>query len=103
MPKVRGSQLSELIIEKFRKSARMQLAITPEGTRSRVSQWRTGFLHIAYEAQVPIVLGAIDASTRRISIVKEFEPSGDIEADMRAIKAYYKPFTGIKPEKFTTE
>ena len=103
VPKVRGSQLSELIIEKFRKSARMQLAITPEGTRSRVSQWRTGFLHIAYEAQVPIVLGAIDASTRRISIVKEFEPSGDIEADMRAIKAYYKPFTGIKPEKFTTE
>lgn len=103
VPKVRGSQLSELIIEKFRKSARMQLAITPEGTRSRVSQWRTGFLHIAYEAQVPIVIGSIDASTRRISIVKEFEPSGDIEADMRAIKAYYKPFTGIKPEKFTTE
>ena len=103
VPKVRGGSLVETIVKRFDATDRMQLAITPEGTRSSVSQWRTGFLHIAYEAQVPIVIGSIDASTRRISIVKEFEPSGDIEADMRAIKAYYKPFTGIKPEKFTTE
>lgn len=100
--KTRGSQLSEIIIDKFRSSDRMHLAITPEGTRSRVTKWRTGFLHIAYEADVPIVLGAIDASTHRIEIERVFNPSGDIEADMRSIKKYYEQFTGIHPEKFTT-
>lgn len=103
VPKVRGSQLSELIIRKFHESKRMHLAITPEGTRSRVTRWRTGFLHIAQEAGVPIVLGAIDASTRQIIIEQEFKPTGDMEADMRAIKSYYSGFTAIYPEKFTTE
>lgn len=103
VPKSRGSQLSEIIIDKFRSSDRMHLAITPEGTRSRVAKWRTGFLHIAYEADVPIVLGAIDASTRRIEIVKDFKPTGNIEADMKSIKKYYKQFTGIHPEKFTAD
>ena len=103
VPKTRGSQLSEIIIAKFKASDRMHLAITPEGTRSRVTKWRTGFLHIAYEAGVPIVLGAIDASKRRIEIVEDFKPTGDIEYDLKSIKAYYKQFTGIRPEKFTAE
>lgn len=103
VPKARGSQLSEIIIRKFRESSRMQLAITPEGTRSRVTRWRTGFLHIAQDAGVPIVLGVIDAAQRRIIIRREFKPTGDIDADMKAIKHYYSDFTGIHPDKFTTE
>ena len=81
----------------------MQLAVTPEGTRSKVTQWRTGFLHIAEEAGVPIVLGAIDAARKRVIIVKEFTPSGDMDADMRSIKDYYRQFEGIKPDKFSAE
>ncbi len=103
VPKARGSQLSEIIIQKFRDASKMHLAITPEGTRSRVTRWRTGFLHIAQEADVPIVLGAIDASQRKIMINRIFKPSGDIDADMKAIKKFYSPYTGIHPEKFTTE
>ena len=57
-----GSSLTEILIKKFDSSSKMALAITPEGTRARVSQWHTGFIHIAYAAKIPIVLGAIDAS-----------------------------------------
>lgn len=103
VPKARGSQLSDIIIRKFGETKRMQLAITPEGTRSRVTRWRTGFLHIAQEAGVPIVLGAIDAATKQIVIEREFKPTGDIEADMKAIKKYYSHFTALYPDKFTTE
>lgn len=81
----------------------MTLAITPEGTRSRVSEWRTGFLHIAYEAHIPIVLGAIDASTKTIHLERTFIPTGDIQEDMKNIKSYYKGFKGIIPENFTAE
>ena len=103
VPKKRGSSLVEEIVAKFNKSARMALAITPEGTRSRTSLWRHGFLYIALEADVPIVLGAIDFATKEISITEEFIASGDIEDDMRKIKKYYSKFTGKYPEKFTTE
>lgn len=103
VPRKRGSSLSEEIIRKFNNSERMVLAITPEGTRSRTSAWRTGFLHIALEAHVKVVLGVLDFKTKNILLTREFVPSGNIEADMSAIKAYYKPFQGKYPEKFTTE
>lgn len=103
VPRVRGSHLTDLIIKKIEAADRIHLAITPEGTRSKVCKWRTGFLQIAYQTHIPVVLGAIDARTKRIVITKEFQPSGDIDLDMQHIKEYYKPFTGIHPDKFTTE
>lgn len=99
----RGSSLTEAIIHKFKVSKRMCLAITPEGTRSLVTEWHTGFLHIAYGACVPIVLGAIDAERKIVHIERSFTPTGDTQSDMRVIKDYYKQFKGIKPEKFSAE
>lgn len=95
--------LTDVVVDKFEHSQHLHIAITPEGTRSRTSQWRTGFLHIALRAGVPIVLGAIDAAKRQISVDNVFRPTGDIEADMQAVKRFYAPFQGIYPEKFTTE
>lgn len=97
-----GSSLTEILIKKFDSSSKMALAITPEGTRARVSQWHTGFIHIAYAAKIPIILGAIDARTKTIHLQRSYLPTGDTDADMEAIKNYYRQFTGIKPENFTT-
>ena len=98
-----GHSLTDVIIHKFNESSRLCLAITPEGTRSLVTEWHTGFLHIAYEAGIPIVLGAIDASRRLVHLEKPFIPTGDIQADMRAVKDYYRRFKGIRPGKFSAE
>lgn len=99
----KGSSLVSSLIEKFNTTDRLTIAITPEGTRSLTTEWRHGFLHIAYQAHIPIALGAIDFPTRRIIIEQTFQPSGDIEKDMRAIKDYYRPFQGKYPEKFSTD
>ncbi len=103
VPRRRGSSLVDEIVKKFNDSTQLSIAITPEGTRSRTANWRSGFLHIAMQARVPIVLGAIDATSKHILIERTFTPTGDVDADMRSIKEYYKNFTGIHPELFTTE
>ncbi len=103
VPRRRGSSLVETIVERFNQSSRMALAITPEGTRSSTRDWRHGFLYIAMQAHVPIVLGAIDFKTKEIVITREFRPTGDVEADMRSIKQYYSQFTGRYPDKFSTD
>lgn len=95
--------LTDLIVEKFNASQRMALAITPEGTRSRTTRWHTGFLHIAIQSNVPIVLGVIDFKTKNVFIKDTFVPSGEIEKDIRTIKDYYKPYQGKYPENFSTE
>lgn len=99
-PKGKGGDLVHTLIERFNHTDRLTLAITPEGTRSPNPHWRTGFLRIAYATSVPIVLGAIDFHTRTVHLEKTFLPTGDLEADMQAVKEYYKPFTGKYPGKF---
>ncbi len=96
-----GPSLTEILIRKFNSSTRMSLAITPEGTRSKVNEWHTGFLHIAHSADIPIILGAIDSSTKTVYLEKVFFTTGNTEADMKSIKEYYKDFKGIIPENFS--
>ena len=103
VPKKHGAALSEQIVEMFKTRQRMCLAITPEGTRSPTARWRRGFLFIARDAKVPILLGAIDYRRRSLEVTHEFTPTGDIDADMRAIKQFYSIYTAKYPEKFITD
>lgn len=100
--KNRKGDLTRQIVERFRESDYVNLAVTPEGTRSRTDKWRTGFLYIAYGAGVPIQLGVIDYAARRVMIKEEYHPTGNPEKDMAAIKSYYadKADMAKYPDKF---
>lgn len=91
------------LVELFNKKERLTLAITPEGTRSLTTHWRTGFLNIARMANIPVLLAVIDFKCKEARIEQTFFPTGDNDADMRTIKDYYKGATGKYPEKFSTE
>lgn len=65
------------------------LVITPEGTRSKVTKWKTGFYHIAKMANVPIVLSYLDYRNKKGVVGKIMYPSDDLEADMKEIMAFY--------------
>jgi 1-acyl-sn-glycerol-3-phosphate acyltransferase len=78
---------------------KVQLIIPPEGTRDKVTQWKTGFYWIAHGAGVPIQLAYMDYAQKRAGLGPCLVPSGDIERDMVAIKAFYAPFTGRHPGK----
>ncbi len=90
----------EQAVEVFNRSSHLYLVIPPEGTRSRTEYWKTGFYHIAVQANVPIVLAAADYGNRRILIGPRLEPSGDIQADMVQIAAFYEGIVAKYPEKF---
>lgn len=95
--------LTEVIVKKFHESSRLVLAITPEGTRKATAKWHSGFLYIARDAGVPLVLGAIDYKYKRIIVDRTYTPTGDVEQDMRNIKEYYSQFHGRYPDKFITD
>lgn len=94
--------LIDALVHCFQTTSRLVIAITPEGTRSRNPNWHTGFLRIATEAHVPVMLAVVDFKTKHIFMHEQFYPTGDIDADMRYIKKYYTPYQGKYPEKFTT-
>jgi len=78
----------------------VQLVVPPEGTRSKVRYWKTGFYYIALGAKVPIVMAFMDYERKISGLGPVFQPSGDIEADMVSIKAFYAPFKGRNPDQF---
>lgn len=90
----RGS-LTQAIIEDFKNRDYLNLAVTPEGTRKARSEWRTGFLRIAHGADVPIQLGVLDFKHKKIIIRDEFYTSGNLEADMAAVKSYYADYRDV--------
>lgn len=94
--------LTSVVIEDFKTFPRLNLALTPEGTRSAVNQWKTGFLTIAYGAGVPIQLGVIDYKNKIVFIKKEYYPSGNYQQDMEEIRNYYVNYKSYAryPEKF---
>ena len=84
----------------FRSREEFVLAVPAEGTRSYTDRWKSGFYHIAREAEVPIVLGFLDFGRRVGGLGPAVVPSGDLRADMDRIRAFYKPIQGRNPERF---
>ncbi|MBS0391047.1 MAG: lysophospholipid acyltransferase family protein [Comamonadaceae bacterium] len=81
-------------------SGPMQLIVPPEGTRGKTRHWKTGFYFIAQEAGVPIVLAFVDYERKVGGLGPLFMPTGDVQADMERIKAFYAPIRGKNPDQF---
>ena len=99
----RHVSLTDRVAEAAMRAERFELAVTPEGTRSLATKWKRGFYFIALKAGLPIQLYAIDYKRKRIVCTQELVPSGDVEADMRLIMDYYRPYEGKYPGKFAVE
>jgi 1-acyl-sn-glycerol-3-phosphate acyltransferase len=95
----RNNAVQQMVAE-FDKRDSLALMITPEGTRSRAEYWKSGFYHIATEANVPIVLGLLDFKKRVGGLFEAVIPSGDICADMDRIRAFYTDASGKYPQDF---
>jgi 1-acyl-sn-glycerol-3-phosphate acyltransferase len=81
-------------IAAFDRAEKLVLAVAPEGTRQLDRGFKTGFLHMAYGARVPVLLAYFDFSRKVIGFGPLFQPSGDAEKDLQEILAFYQPIRG---------
>jgi 1-acyl-sn-glycerol-3-phosphate acyltransferase len=86
-------------IKAFKDKAKMIMMLAPEGTRNKVTYWKTGFYHIANGANVPIVMGFLDYVKKVGGIGPMLIPTGNIESDMEKIRAFYENIKGKIPDK----
>ncbi|HET9652205.1 MAG TPA: 1-acyl-sn-glycerol-3-phosphate acyltransferase, partial [Usitatibacter sp.] len=73
-------------IEGFSRSHRRILVIAPEGTRKHVARFKSGFLHIARGAGVPVMLASLDFGARCIRLGPTLDVPQDIEAELHRIE-----------------
>ena len=86
------------LAEKFRTSDSLILGVPPEGTRSKVDVWKSGFYHIAAESGVPIGLGYLDYQNRLCGLGTFVAPTGNVSEDMNKIRSFYRDIRGKYPE-----
>jgi 1-acyl-sn-glycerol-3-phosphate acyltransferase len=87
-------QLTDL----FNQSDSLVLALAPEGTRSKMDHWKTGFHYIARGAKVPVLMAYLDFGHHEVGIGGLFYPTEDIEADFEKIRQFYADRPGKNPE-----
>ena len=88
----------EQVTQKFEEHDAFVLALAPEGTRKRVTKWRTGFYYVALNASVPIVPIALDYGRKRVVAGPALDPSGDLDEDLRTLRQFYVDVTPLKME-----
>ncbi len=96
----KASNLVEKTIQCFHENQELCIVIAPEGTRGRVSYWKTGFYRIAHGANVPILPAYLDYRLKQGGFGPLFYPTGDIEADMEKIREFYSDKTGKNAMQF---
>ncbi len=91
------------MIEAFDASDRLVVTIPPEGTRSKVDKWKTGFYYVALGANVPIALAFLDYKRKVGGFLSTFYPTGDVEKDITEIRSSYVGISGKYTNKCTVE
>lgn len=89
-----GQNKVEAIAEIFKERDEFRLSLSPEGTRKKVSAWKTGYYYIALAAKVPIICVAFDYGRKTVVIHEEFYPTDDIELDTKKLRLKFKDVLG---------
>ncbi len=90
------------LVTRFNEHDRFILALFPEGHRRKMSRWKTGFLHIAAGAKLPYQLVSLDYRKRMTIFGPVLETSGDVDADLAAVRSHFQGATGKHPNLFDT-
>lgn len=93
----------QLMSDLFKTHPKLVMLVTPEGTRSKQEQWKTGFYHVAMTAGVPIALAYMDYAKKKTGVGKIVYPTGDYEKDMVEIMSFYADINAKFPEKFSVD
>jgi 1-acyl-sn-glycerol-3-phosphate acyltransferase len=90
----------ESAIEALRSAEKLLLVITPEGTRKKTREWKSGFHRIACGAGVPILPVAFDYRKRAIIFEPAFEPTGEYAADLAVLRSGFEAAMAYRPENY---
>jgi len=89
-----GQNKVEAIAKLFEDEDEFRLTLAPEGTRKKVTEWKTGFYYIAKAANVPIIMFTLDFKNKQNKISEPFYPTNDKEADFKAMYSFFEGVIG---------
>ena len=93
----KSNQLVSQLVTRFTHTPNLHIVIPPSGTRGFTHHWRSGFYHLARQANIPVIFGFLDYPKKLAGISAPQTMTGDPGPDMDRIRAFYKGITGRYP------
>lgn len=97
-----GLNMVDSIAQVFETRKIFRLGLSPEGTRKKVTELKTGFYYIAEKANVPIIPVAFNFGKKEVNFGNPFTTTGDIDADLKILLLHFKGVVGKIPENSFT-
>lgn len=94
----KNNNMVEAIIDIFNARDQFILGMSPEGTRKKVTNWKTGFYYIAKGANVPIVMATLDFRNKQVKISDPYYIRDSKESDFKNFHNYFEGVIGKIPE-----
>lgn len=94
----KSNNLVEQVAQIYKEEERFFLALAPEGTRSKVNKIKTGFYHIAVEANIPILPVGFDFKKRSVIVGELFYPTDNMDEDIKKLMQFYLTIEPKYPE-----
>lgn len=91
----------DMVVNEFNQRDEIVFCLSPEGTRSYLDHWKSGFYHISFKANVPIQIAFLDTTTKVVGWGPLFQPLKDKNELLKKIALFYSNKRGFKPEKFS--
>jgi len=100
-----GAGLSQVekLASLFKDHDRISFVITPEGSRKKKTKWKTGFFHIAKEANVPIVMLKAHFIDHTVEFGEVLHHADGLDTVMTKMMDFYSDCGPIYPEKFALD
>lgn len=99
IPGGRKQTYTEAMVTMLKERDELVIMVTPEGTRSQVKKWKSGFYHIALGAEVPIVIGYLDYKKKEAGIGTCLFPNGNMNEQIEELKDFARTVTPKYPDK----
>lgn len=93
-----GLNMVDSIVQLFENRKIFRLGLSPEGTRKKVTELKTGFYYIAEKANIPIIPVAFNYAKKEVNLGIPFYTTGDIEADFNTLLTHFKGVKGKIPQ-----
>jgi len=71
----KGTDVVSQLVTLFESEEKVCVGFPPEGTRSKVERYKTGYLRAAYAANVPVFICAFDGPNKRVVLDKLLDAS----------------------------
>ena len=97
--KIKDKSNIDIIVEEINKHEDISIAMSPKGTRKKVNKLKTGFFHIARQANIPVCLCAFDFGKKKIIFSEPYFLGDNLDEEITKVLKFYQDKTPKHPEK----